>query len=201
MSLYSIDRADIERFAVESFANHRIEQWCGPNDSNPKTPHVFRCSSPGTNSYSFTVVLSPGTICVWGDLGEWILRHSDHDSYSWLTGAVNSPQYMISKIRAGEGNVFNPDEAIRMLNSWKEDEKSCPYPDWVMREVCNYLEDMDGMSEDIWHLAWREAGADEVNPCLFPSCGALWLIQAMKCFIRLYPLHVPIKHKEKPCLK
>ena len=55
----------------------------------------WRCAKPGTGIYSFVVLLRPGVVAMWGDLGEYVLRHSGEDSLVWLRRAVTDPGYLL----------------------------------------------------------------------------------------------------------
>src|SRR6267378_1809817 len=83
-------RKDVARWAVDAFNYHSLTQV---------SEERWRVQTPGTWSSGFFVILAPGVIIVYGDIGEGIFCHSDHDSLAWLRRAVQSPDYLLSKLK------------------------------------------------------------------------------------------------------
>lgn len=110
--------ATIKRLAAESFKDHVLKD-VGPGE--------FYLGKPGTSCYSFRLLFRPGMVCVWGDLGEWVLRHADRNSVGWFRGATDSPDYLLSKVQAGEKEEFYPADALAHLREYAEaEEDPCP---------------------------------------------------------------------------
>lgn len=84
--------AVITQLAAESFAGHVLV----PSAS---VPGAWRCGRPGDSMHSFHVLVGPGLAVFWGDLGEFVLRHSDPSGAHWLLTA-GSRDYVLEKLSA-----------------------------------------------------------------------------------------------------
>lgn len=165
----------IKRLAAESFTTHELTQ---------EGPQEWRCGRKGTSAYSFRILFRPGMIAVWGDLGEWILRHSDRESLAWLRGAVRSPDYMLEKVQAGEKERFYPADALAWLASSEAVEM---YGTDLVSAARKALDFDDGFSltAETWATACFEAGMDDPPRFMYPCERALWLVELLRKFVSL----------------
>jgi hypothetical protein len=184
--LYDEMQEDVKRWTAATFADHELTVLSRPTEEFPHAPEVCRCAKPGTGVYSFVVSASPGVICVWGDIGEWVIRHSGGAGWAWLRGAVDSPSYLAQKIRAGEKDQFISAEARQLLREWEDDPENSPYSRQTLEQALSDFEFWDG-SEYVWHQVWSDLGEEEPHCCRYPTSGVLWLIEAFKTLLRLYP--------------
>lgn len=166
---------DIARFAAEAFVDHVLTVE-GPNE--------WRCGKAGTVIMSFRILCRTGMVAVWGDLGEWVLRHGDKDSVRWLRGAVRSPDYLLEKVKAGEKERFYVADAEKLLADPETDEY---WGEGVVAKVRESLESRwgDEMTRDEWYEAWSDAGADEPPGADYPREAALWLVEMLRKFVEL----------------
>lgn len=88
--------ATINHLAAGSFKNH-VLTWEADKLS-------WLCRAPGSGNHAFRVYFAPGTVFVWGDIGEYVFIHSDRDSIGWwlCQGGKEGdyPDYFLSKLRA-----------------------------------------------------------------------------------------------------
>lgn len=163
--------ATIQRIAKDSFANHVVTE---------EAPGEYRVARPGTGIYGFWLLFRPGMVCVWGDLGEWVLRHGDRDSVGWFRGASNSPEYLCEKTRAGNHEEFYPYEAIAHLKELAADDYS------PARDALERLGDMeDPLSEHDYREACYHCGVDDPWDGMKLGSSALWLVEMARLFDRL----------------
>lgn len=168
-------RKDIATFAARDFADHALTVE-GPNE--------WRCGKAGTVIMSFRILCRPGMVVVWGDLGEWVLRPSGRGTVAWLRGAVDSPDYLLSKIAAGKKERFYVAEAEKLL---ADPETAEYWGEGVVAKVRESLESRwgDEMTRDEWYQAWSDAGADEPPGADYPCEAALWLVEMLRKFVAL----------------
>lgn len=165
----------IASMAAEAFASHGLTR---------EAPQEWRCGRDGTVIYSFRILFRPGMIAVWGDLGEWILRHSDRDSLGWLRGSVGSPDYLLEKVKAGEHERFYPADALAWLGSA---EAADTYGTEAIEAAREYLDldDAFPLTEEMWGTACYEAGMDDPPRFRYPCERALWLVELLRKFVSL----------------
>ena len=175
---YAETVALVAELSKKSFADHKLTLE-GPNE--------WRCGKPFTVIYSFRVLLRPGAVVVWGDLGEWILRHGDNDSLGWLRDAVHSSDYLLEKVQASKRPVeeFYAADALALLKNVSEIEDN--HGPVVAQKVVEELEGEDAFSLTFegWNRAWFDAGADEWNRVEYPSASSLWLVELLRKFVAL----------------
>lgn len=77
-------RAEIAQLAERSFATHELVR---EGDGR------WVCANPKSWAYWFRVVVAPGCIFLYGDIGELVLRPHDRDALAWLrqTDGVDYP--------------------------------------------------------------------------------------------------------------
>lgn len=183
---YAEVAASIKGMAAEAFVGHALTS---------EGPGEWRFGRPGTVIYSSRVLFRPGTIIVWGDLGEWVLRHGNKDSLGWLRGAVQSPDYLLEKVRAGKRERFYPADAAKLLKDPETEES------WGAARVARVREELNGwrggdFTEEDWAREWYEAGADEVPNVRYPCESALWLIELLRAFVAAEAALAPAGEKE-----
>jgi hypothetical protein len=68
------------------------------------------CGRPGTGMYHFRIVMSPGCILLYGDIGEAVFRCHERDALAWLLASMGGgrdyilgkcPQAVENKDRSG----------------------------------------------------------------------------------------------------
>lgn len=163
----------IEALAAESFTKHV---------ATPRGPGEWRFGAPGTNMYCSRVILRPGAVIVYGDIGEWILRISDSEPLAWLRGSVRSKDYLLGKIKAGELTRFYAPDALAWLDETcadDEDERSRRAK--VKGNLNEYRYDELVLHE--WAMACHEADYDDPPYHEYPTEGALWLHAMLRAFV------------------
>ena len=183
---YADTHATIHRLALESFAEHELREV---------SPQRWRCSRPGTGVYGFWVLVADGVVIVYGDIGEGIFRMSEPAAsvIPWLRGAVQSTDYLLEKLRAGDfeqgKEQFYPDDAVAWAH-WNAEEHT--EQDRYAKRALDFYNDVklsaengDLHSDEFLRLA-SEAGLDDMyHVGRAPSASALWLVEALTTFIRL----------------
>lgn len=84
--------ATIEHLAKDAFADHELTP-------SKETPGAWRCGVAGSSLYWFSVLVSPGYAFIFGDIGDFVLRHSDPSGLHWLLTA-GSRDYVLGKVSA-----------------------------------------------------------------------------------------------------
>lgn len=165
----------IAQHAAEEFADHVL---------TVEGPSEWRCGKPGTGIMAFRVLCRPGMVAIWGDLGEWVLRVSDRNPVPWIRGAVRSPDYLLSKVKAGERLSFYPADARALLD---DPETAASWGAEVVEKVREELGSTwgDEATQEEWYVAWSNAGADETPDCEYPTIHALWLVEMLRKFVDL----------------
>lgn len=129
----------IEKLALRSFAKHElVERHSLPSKSTSGEPApfigTFRVGEKNSSIYAFLIHVDTAVVCVWGDLGEYVLRHNDGDSLRWLLDAGCGPNaedgahycdYFLSKVRAidhqSRTREFMIDDARAFVDQWERD--------------------------------------------------------------------------------
>lgn len=154
--------AAIEALALEAFEKHKL--------TPSSTDNTWTLRNPESVFYGFAVHFEPGMVVLWGDLGEFVLRHSDRDSLTWLLdcGRGNGPDdrafdggeycdYLLSKVRASEGDrrEFMIDDAHRFLDDWEteiknecvDDDEPMPHAEFETSHARNMRVQLDHIAE------------------------------------------------------
>ena len=167
---YEDVRTTIALLAAKDFANHSIIK---------RGTFEYRCGDPDSSINHFNVILRPGKIIFYGDVGDFILSHSDKDSLGWLSRA--SREYLIGKIVAGKNERFYKDNALNYLESSIADGCS------VAIKVKEELRYNDFLNSHEWAKAWFEHGDSDYPKMEYPCERALWLFEALSWFIKHLP--------------
>jgi hypothetical protein len=173
--------AEVETNAKRAFEKHKI---------TPEGVDEYFCADPHDNDCSFHIIFRPGTIIIYGDVGDWILSLSCRDSFGWIFGSL-SIDYVRQKIHAtstirGDGQTeswYLPDaiEHIREdgAGGADEDEDENPYAD--------LLEELKYACEEISHERfcemWSDLNIDDYYQVgVYPSRGTMWVREILKWF-------------------
>lgn len=108
--------ASIRQMVARDFSNHVLEVT-GPQE--------YWCHRPGTGTNSFRVIVRPGMVCIYGDLGEAIFRGGEGSgnqggTLGWLKRAVRSPHYLDEKLQPGR-EQFYPNDALTWARTYAEE--------------------------------------------------------------------------------
>jgi hypothetical protein len=166
-----VAKGQIAEFAAEAFKDHEVtRRWSVNGDAS------YRCGKPGTSIYAFNVVTLPGAVVFYGDLGEAILRPSDRDVLPWLRGAVNSADYLISKVKPAPEQTFYVRDAI----AWIEDQAE----ELVTSTRMRLLEAVGDGDRESFARELSEVGLlDHRVPGDGHSADMLWLVEALRWFV------------------
>lgn len=160
-----IDRQDfeqIERLSQAEFKLHALGPMDGGNDV-----FMWRCGRPGRGLYHFRVIVWPGHVAVYGDVGQLTLSISDKNPLPWLQKAVGSPEYLLSKsVHAYER--FERDAAVRFAKS--------VYDEKTFGKIA-------GLGDDLNEFTWHEAAGFDQSLPTFATSDALWSYFALKWFV------------------
>lgn len=179
---YEHARQTIQRCAARDFEQHVLDEV---------GPHEWHCHRPGTGISSFRVIVRPGTVIVWGDLGETILRGGEAGStLHWLTQAVHSPEYLLEKDRTGQ-KAFYAGDVLDYARERAEDEDDPDYAErWgmVLDEV-RRAHSWGTLNSHVWADTVMEHtyDADACSAGLYPATRALWLVEALRWFVEHLP--------------
>lgn len=150
----------------------------------------WRCGRPKSGFYSFHVIVRPGMVCIYGDIGEGIFRGGEpSDMLGWLRGAVESLDYLASKLQP-QRKEFYPGDAFafarEMLadNEARDDERYAKQWRTIIEEAEDLQEDgmLDGRA---WGgLVYEHApGSDAFDVGTDYASDTLWLIEALRWFV------------------
>lgn len=175
METYDETVTRVASLAREALANHELVQtrvW------------YWKVSQPGTWAYGFYVLMAPGALVIYGDLGEAVYRmaaKTEQDVLTWLRGAVQSPDYLMSKIANPDAyRQFYVGDSVALARETGD----LQFINEVEFEAThNYLH-----TEHHWYKLIDEFGIDPMNfgrPVKWgPS--AWWFVHALTCFMRLH---------------
>jgi hypothetical protein len=104
--------------AVANYADHILTRVL----SDPRGYEHWQCSKPSTGFYSFAVVICPGTIIVYGDIGEIILRVKTDNALGWLRRSIDSADYVLEKMLPRKEQYY-PELAQEAFEEWYPDDK------------------------------------------------------------------------------
>lgn len=171
----------IRGFAEKDFAQHVLTET-GPNE--------WRCGRPNSGFYSFRVIVRPGCVIVYGDIGEGIFRGGEAgDMLGWLRGATGKGgyplTYLMEKVRparkafyAGDALEYARDAASDGSRGWKElyREARCRYTCLEFHEhAWSELLQEHAPESDAWSVAFH------------PSGEVIWLCEALRWFCAHLP--------------
>ena len=166
--------ATIRRIAEESFAAHEITVT-GPGE--------FRCGKPGSGDMSFRLILRPGVIILYGDLGAAIFEPGTKDPLAWLQrGAIGSRDYVLEKLRTARQDHFYPGDVLEYVRVLVEEEYG---PKWEAAFVeAKRLHGYGELNPHTWYEIASEAGGDSEMGSYGQGYTAhsLWHYEALRWF-------------------
>lgn len=177
----------IAGYAAKDFAGHTIAKI---------TEERWLCRTPGQSSYWFFVIVCPGTVIVYGDIGDAILRMSERTTagtLAWLRGSVESPDYMISKI-VDPKRSFYPGDVIGFIEDRVKEDEGDDNDEAIFSPMRLIMHDVVEMARfgDLNQHTWSEICVDEAWDSETHGVGdgfdahCFWTVEALKTFIRLY---------------
>jgi hypothetical protein len=176
MDSFQETEATVKRLAAAAFTEHVAEQ---------RGDKEWFCHKPRTGIYGFHVIIRPGAVVVYGDIGEAIFRGGEAgDTHGWLARAVESPGYLMSKIRPVQRR-FYPDDAVRYAQ-----ERAGEAPRWEkVHAEAKAMHKVGSLYEGSWgELVLAHTGDSEA--C---SVGqnhppdALWIVEGLRWLVRHAP--------------
>lgn len=168
-------RATIERLAAQAFENFELTY-----DAESMS---WSCRNPKHGHHAFRLYFQPGMIVMWGDIGEYVWRHSDSDSIGWYTsqGAKTGdyPDYFLGKLRACDGPIreFHVGDAYAYIDEriaefraeWDREVAGITHddedPDYANRQAADLAEHFSKQKkpwEDL-RTAFNEKLAEQLN--------------------------------------
>lgn len=171
-----------ERLAAESFEDHAL-QALGPGR--------WKCQRPGSWCYGFYVLISPGAVVFYGDLDDVVLRMnegSDAAILAWLRGAVNSRDYLLSKLKSEHRRDFYLGDALAWAQEQRPYRRSGPDPVRSFREqLAEEAASYTTIDQRRFHEIAIDHGIDDVGSVGEGwASGALWVWQGLRVFMRLH---------------
>ena len=167
------------KMALEDFKGHTIKT-VEKYDYEKKTGE-FIWSKGGTWVHHCHIIFRPGTIIIYGDIGEWVFRQNDID-LNWMRGAIKSPDYFLSKIttRRKKYDAERTEErAIDMINEIEDINERHE----LLKSVKNVWWENENdaynfLSDDVGDVDACESLVDS-----WEAAGATWFYAAMVGFI------------------
>ena len=179
-------REKIAKGAAVEFAEHTITElkYVGLGTRY----FVTKVQKHGTWIYGFYVGILPGAIVVWGDCGELLFSevYEKRSSVGWLESALESEGYLLSKLSLvckDGGDEFVPDLAYEHLIglSLSDDE----HERQVAEEIyAGWSGENSGEEWDM--ICYEEWGDSDFDRARDWKLGVLWIVEALKVFVRLY---------------
>jgi hypothetical protein len=190
---YAETQTQIRRLAVDAFAKHEIAvEGAGR----------WRCKAPGTGNYWFRITATAGGLLLQGDVGTAVFECYGPDALAVLTSADRG--YLMTKMVAlsrndGGKDKFYAGDVLAFVNDWAKSHaddfedadgedfgEDAHLPAWVgeVRSLAKYGD----LHEHEWHRIVSESSdldVDEHSVGRNPSEGALWAVEAVRCFARL----------------
>lgn len=166
-------RETIFSLAEESLAKHIIKKELSTEDFN-----IWLCRNPDNSFYWYRVICVPGCVIVQGDVGNKIFSVYDRDVVAWLKGAVNSPDYLMSKCE-DKHREFIPGAAEALLKELEADDKE---------QVDKVREDwVDEKDSYQFSQAFYNAGfdTDYLSECYDYNSDVVWSYACLKKFVQL----------------
>lgn len=180
--------ATISRLAKRDFASH-VLRVDGPEE--------WFCHRPNTGAHCFRVLVRASLVMVAGDAGHGIFRGGEAKgtreyTLSWVCEAVDSPEYLIEKLRPQPAKHFYPDDALDYAREAAADTSRSRAWLKVLREAERLRRGYD-LSARTWaDLVYCGTGDPEYCSIgLHHGPDSLWLVEALKCFDRLLREQAP----------
>jgi len=181
MNIYREIAEQINSLAKRAFERHTLTRVNGD---------LYRCARPDEWCYGFYLQRLPHGWCITGDIGDAIIIRCNTEG--WLRGAAKSPEYLFEKMVNVPKRMYYGDviERIEEIEEWCGQGYVDVDTDTLRSEVESaYTEYGDGNSvfSAVVEIAFMDATDDfEAVPSEKPTERCLWLLEAIKCFVRLY---------------
>jgi len=177
---YKDARATVLELAGEAFKDHVL---------TPEGEDRWTCRRPGKSAYWFRIVRAPGTLILLGDVGTAVFECYGPDSFAVLTSA--DWHYLLSKMtalsrNAGQKEKFYAGDALAYAREAASESPESKNWRALVNEVAQ-LDKWGDFNEHEWHKAIEAYGldVDDHSAGRNYSEGALWAVEAVRCFARL----------------
>ena len=189
-------RKSIEKSAPGYLKDHVLTERSKPGDY----ARVWHVGKPGTSDFHYKIVVWPGYLSVYGDIGGMTLKR-DYDMISWSRGAVKSPRYFFEKADQNSGKMRAWDEGS--FEEWLEhvieqdkldlDNGHVDALRWTTERItearraadCDHQRPEIALYELLEEMGILDAWED-VDCCLDFDSNSWWSLEAVKKFLELY---------------
>lgn len=184
----------VNRSAPERFKNHVLierRQW------------VWKVArADGRWQYGFYLLVAPGAVVVYGDIGEAVFRIyavDEQAALDWVLRCSKDLHYTISKLANLEAyRRFYPGDALAYAEKCENESKdqetghanACDFCDDVRREI----DGGDLSGQTFWTLA-HDHGFHDVPACVDWAPSAFWFAHALQTFARLKQAEIDARRK------
>lgn len=162
----------VDSLSADAFKEHVVaerRQW------------VWKVSRPGTWAYGYYLLVAPGAVIIYGDIGEAVFRMnagSEQEALDWIVRCARDRDYTMSKLQnRASFREFYPGDALR-------------FADGKDHELFQQLADLhdDGrLTAAAYYDAADEYGYSYEKPsCENWSAAAFWMAAALATFARFY---------------
>lgn len=188
-------REHLLRFYAPSFIDHKIMVSAeGPSGG----AWYYTCRSTKNGFYWFNVVVAPGVILLYGDVGELLLRVAPGGGpramLRWLRDSTRDPielDYLLGKCPRPEWE-FGEGELRRYLKTEAEESLTADQLRGLREWCTDHVHDHEPITQATWAEAWYRAtdGDCEALDCNDWSSSMLCQYLALYHFVRLLPQEV-----------
>ncbi len=183
---YDATRAQIHRIAEEAFQHHRILDR-GQNE--------WLCINSKSGNRSFRLIIRPGTVILFGDLGDGILHFHNDDALGWLRGATRDaecPEYLLGKLdHPQRRRCFYAGDALAFAREMARDDAAGDWDD-LLHEAQDHHRHGE-LDQHLWvellHEHVPDSDAYEVGMHYDEEC--LWIFEALRWFVAHLPAETP----------
>lgn len=158
----------------------------GQHELTLRREWVWKCMRPKDWCYGFYVLIAPGAVIVYGDIGEAVYRMNaskEEEVLDWLKRAARDQHYLMSKIMNREAyRRFYPGDAVLYAEKTPSNNDD---RDTFGEDVAAALRDGDLHMHRFYEIA-HEHEIYDVPSCEDWAASAFWFACALKKFIELY---------------
>lgn len=170
-------RDTVRMLAAEAFTQHALTE---------RRPWVWKCARPQQWAYGFFLLIAPGAVIIYGDLGEAIFRMaagSEADVLDWVLRCSSDPEYVLSKLQPREAwRQFYPGDAIAYATGLGNVD--------LVETLKEYDGYYGGVPAHVYYEACQERGLNDLPDCNGWTAGAHWIYHALSTFARLHKAQV-----------
>jgi hypothetical protein len=174
---YAGTQALIHGLAGSAFERHELAE-VGPQE--------WHCGRPKSGTYCFRVILRPGMVVIYGDVGEGIFRGGEAgDTLAWLRDAVDSPSYLLGKLRPAQREFYAGDTLSYAAELAAEEARG--YPE--LWEEAKRLHRHGELTQHTWGEAVRNHtnDSDAYGAGMGHAGSAMWLAEALRWLVEHLP--------------